>query len=134
MCKDGLSLVLSWTTENANLRHSGFQTESITKGQSTLGVANKARFYAVRRCTTGGRRSCICFVEMDSTVREHIDRLKFRIDLLTREMTDATRTQEERKNFQVEVGIAFLTLAHYEAALKQEDKLSPAQLPGASGT
>lgn len=97
MCKDGLSLVLSWTTENANLRHSGFQTESITKGQSTLGVANKARFYAVRRCTTGGRRSCICFVEMDSTVREHIDRLKFRIDLLTREMTDATRTQEERK-------------------------------------
>ena len=62
---------------------------------------------------------------MDSTVREHIDRLKSRIDLLTREMMDEGRTEDERKRCQAEVGIAFLALAHYEAALRQEHKLSP---------
>lgn len=64
-----------------------------------------------------------CFVEMDSTVREHIGQLKSRIDLLTREMADDRRTPDERKRIEVEVGIAFLALAHYEAALKEEHKL-----------
>lgn len=68
-----------------------------------------------------------CFIEMDITLREHIDRLKCRIDLLTREMMEDWRTQDERKRFEVEVGIACLALAHYEAALKQEHKVFPAQ-------
>ena len=62
---------------------------------------------------------------MDSTVREHVTRLKSRIDLLTREMMDDGRTQDQRRRLKAEIETAYLALAHYEAALKQERKLSP---------
>jgi hypothetical protein len=61
---------------------------------------------------------------MDSTVREHIFRLKARIDLLSERIADNHCTQQEVKNSKAELGVAFLALAHYEAALKQERKLA----------
>jgi hypothetical protein len=61
---------------------------------------------------------------MDSTVREHIERLKARIDLLNRDLMDDQRTADERQQFLAERGIAFLALAHYEAAIREEHKLS----------
>lgn len=64
------------------------------------------------------------FFEMDSTVRKHIDGLKSRIDLLTNEMMGDGRTEDDRKRFQSEIGIAYLALAHYEAAMREERKLS----------
>lgn len=64
-------------------------------------------------------------LEMDSTVRQHINGLKARIDLLTKEMMDDWRTEDDRKRSQAEIGIAYLALAHYEAAIKEERKLLP---------
>lgn len=61
---------------------------------------------------------------MDRTVREHISRLKVRIDLLSERIADNHCTQQEVENFKAELGFAFLALAHYEAALKQERKLA----------
>jgi len=62
--------------------------------------------------------------QMDSTVREHICRLKARVDLLSEEIADSHCTPLEVKNSKAELGTAFLALAHYEAALKQERKLA----------
>lgn len=61
---------------------------------------------------------------MDCTVREHINRLKSRIDLLTRELVNDLATKDELQGLRTEVGIAFLALAHFEAALREETKLS----------
>jgi hypothetical protein len=61
---------------------------------------------------------------VDSTVREHIRRLKARIDLLSHQIADNHCTQPEVTKFKAELGSAFLALAHYEAALKQERKLA----------
>jgi hypothetical protein len=65
------------------------------------------------------------FVEMDTTVREHIKRLKARIDLLDRYLMDDQRTENERQTFLAELGFASLALAHYEAAIREEHKLAP---------
>ena len=61
---------------------------------------------------------------MDSTVRQHIFRLQTRIDLLSERIADNHCTPQEVQNSKAELGIAFLALAHYEAALKQESKLA----------
>lgn len=61
---------------------------------------------------------------MDSTVREHIGRLKARIDLLSEQIAGNRCAPQEVKNSKAELGIAFLALAHYEAALKHERKLA----------
>ena len=61
---------------------------------------------------------------MNSTVREHVEQLKALIDLLDRDLMDDQRTQDERKRFLAERGIAYLALAHYEAAIREEHKLS----------
>jgi hypothetical protein len=61
---------------------------------------------------------------MYNTVGEHIDRLNQKIDRLNLEMMDDRRTEDERRRLQAEVGIAFLALAHFEVALRQEHKLS----------
>jgi hypothetical protein len=40
-------------------------------------------------------------------------------------MMDDWRSEDDRKRSQAEIGIAYLALAHYEAAIKEERKLSP---------
>lgn len=60
---------------------------------------------------------------MDTTVRDHINCLKSRIDVLGKHIMGDACTPDERKKYQVEIGIASLALAHYEAALKEEQKL-----------
>lgn len=81
--------------------------------------------YLFSRTTTSICDGCISFAEMDSTVRQHINGLKSRIDLLTQQMMDDWRSEDDRKRSQAEIGIAYLALAHYEAAIKEERKLSP---------
>jgi hypothetical protein len=60
---------------------------------------------------------------MNTTVREHVRRLKLQIDLLGHQIADEQCNQEQRNQLQIEMGIASLALAHYEAALKEERKL-----------
>jgi len=64
---------------------------------------------------------------MNTTVREHVRRLKLRIDLLDHQIADEQCNQEQRNQIKKEIGIASLALAHYEAALKEEQKLHPLQ-------
>jgi hypothetical protein len=62
---------------------------------------------------------------MDSTVGEHIRHLKARIGLLSQQIAENQCTQlEVQELFKAELGIAFLAIAHYEAALKEEHKLA----------
>jgi hypothetical protein len=60
---------------------------------------------------------------MDNTVREHIRRLKWQINLLGHQIVDKHCSQEQRNQFKTEIGIASLALAHYEAALRKEQRL-----------
>jgi hypothetical protein len=45
---------------------------------------------------------------MDNTVREHICRLKARIDLLSEQIADNHCTPQEVESFKAELGTAFL--------------------------
>ena len=60
---------------------------------------------------------------MDTTVREHIRRLKSQITGLGDQIADERCNQEQQNQLKTEIGIAYLALAHYEAALKEELKL-----------
>lgn len=61
---------------------------------------------------------------MDTTVREHIRRLKSQISLLGDQIADEQCSQEQRNQLKTEIGIASLALAHYEAALRKEQRLT----------
>ena len=61
---------------------------------------------------------------MNTTVREHVRRLELQIDLLDDQIADEQCNQERRNQLKIEIGLAYLALAHYEAALKKEETLN----------
>ncbi len=76
-----------------------------------------------------GRCTCIGLTinkdgSMDTTVREHMRRLKSQISLLGDQIADEQCSQEQRNHLKTEIGIASFALAHYEAALRKEQRLT----------
>jgi len=62
---------------------------------------------------------------MDFTLREHLRRLNERLQLLSREIMES-RSLQERNKIEAEIRAANLAIAHYQAALDQENRLSSA--------
>jgi predicted aspartyl protease len=59
---------------------------------------------------------------MNSTVREHINRLESRIQRLNQEIMENRSSQEERNRLEAEIRAAKSTLTHYRAALEIENQ------------
>jgi len=61
---------------------------------------------------------------MDTSVGEHIRRLEKRVLELNAQMMENNRGLGERNRIEADIRAAYLAIAHYQAALKAEQKLS----------
>ena len=61
---------------------------------------------------------------MDATVRQHLSTLEAQVRLFSEQMVDRNRTAQERELLAGALRSATLAIAHYEAALRMERKLS----------
>lgn len=60
---------------------------------------------------------------MDLSVREHLQKLEQRLQLLNQEIME-NRSRDERNKLEAEIRAANLAITHYKAALELEGSLS----------
>ncbi len=60
---------------------------------------------------------------MDVSIRQHLQNLEQRLELLSRQIME-NRSREERNKLEAEIRAANLAIAHYKAALDLEHTLS----------
>ena len=60
---------------------------------------------------------------MDVSVREHLQKLERRLQLLSQEIMESA-SLDERNKLEAEIRAANLAIAHYKAALELEESLS----------
>lgn len=69
-------------------------------------------------------RNCILATEMERTLLEHISDLERKIETLKNRLKEAGRTQEERNQAMIDLGIAERSLVYYRKAFDLEQEIS----------